>query len=123
MTIKWNLAGLVFLAAQARELVTVPITIKTDLEQKAEAPTDLCRPRAPQGVLDSSSPERPPGGQTPNGFSAARLPKPTQPRTKTTLSEHHKQWENTPVDKARPFSSPRAVSHPGTGTNNTQSPL
>ena len=58
----------------------------------------------------------------PAAFSAARLPKPTQPRTKTTLSGTTNSGENTPVDKARPFSSPRGLfpTPQAQGPNNTR---
>ena len=49
-------------------------------------------------------------GAPETALSAARFLKPTLPRTKTTLSGTRNSRTNMPLDKARPFSGPGAVS-------------
>ena len=77
---------------------------------------------APRGCWAAAPRRGPRRPEHPVAFSAARLPKPAQPRTKTTLSGITNSGKNTPVDKARPFSGPRGLfpTPRAQGPNNTR---
>ena len=67
---------------------------------------------APRGCWAAAPRRGPRRPEHPAAFSAARLPKPAQPRIKTTLSGTKNSGKNTPVDKARPFSGPESCFPP-----------